>query len=59
MSLDKGFLTMRSRPFVLRLVFCLAVVAGAVLPATASASEVVERNASNVELQVAKNGWHC
>jgi len=56
MSLDKGLLKMRSRPVVLRLAVLAAFVACAALPTTATASEVIERNASNVELQVAKNG---
>ena len=56
MSLDKGSLTMHVRPAVLRGALLAALVGAALLPATASASEVIERNATNVKLEVAKNG---
>ena len=47
---------MRFRPTVFR-VACVATLAcAALLPATASASELIERNASKVELEVARNG---
>jgi hypothetical protein len=38
------------------LVLAVAAVAAVVLPAAASASEIIDRNASNVELKVAANG---
>jgi len=47
---------MRSRPVILRFVLVAALAVCAALPATASASELIERNASNVKLEVAKNG---
>src|SRR5688500_14201381 len=47
---------MRVRPAVLRVAVLAALVATTALPATASASELIDRNASNVQLQVARNG---
>jgi hypothetical protein len=43
-------------PMRFRLAAILAVLAAAALPATASASEIIDRNASNVRLKVASNG---
>lgn len=39
-----------------RTILLAAVAAAIALPGTASASEIIDRNASNVKLQVAKNG---
>ncbi len=56
MSTDKGLLNMRFRPVVLRVALLASFTFFAFLPATASASEVIERNASDVELKVDKSG---
>jgi hypothetical protein len=49
MSSTKGF-------HMLRIATLLAVLAAAVLSSSASASELIDRNASNIKLQVAQNG---
>ena len=36
--------------------FCFAIVTAVAVPATASASEIIDRNANNVSLKVAQNG---